>query len=128
MGTLTTKGIKISVATAYHKEHSEPAKHKYIFSYRIRIENESPHTVQLLRRHWFIFDANGGHREVEGEGVIGQKPVLQPGEMHEYVSWCPLITGIGKMKGNYLMQREMDQEEFLVPIPEFQLIVPAFLN
>ena len=128
MGTLITKGIKISVVTNYHKEHSEPARHKYIFSYRIRIENESPHTVQLLRRHWFIFDSNGARREVEGEGVIGQKPTLKPGDMHEYLSWCPLLTGIGQMKGTYLMRREIDDEEFYVTVPEFQLIVPSFLN
>ena len=128
MGTLTTKGIKISVVTTYHQEHSEPAKYKYIFSYHITIVNESPHTVQLLRRHWFIFDSNGSHREVEGEGVIGKKPVLQPGDSHEYTSWCPLITGIGRMQGTYLMRREIDNEEFRVQIPEFHLIVPALMN
>ncbi len=128
MGMLTTKGITISVNTRYHQEHSEPARHKYIFSYRVQIKNESDHTVQLLRRHWFIFDSNGVRREVEGEGVIDQQPTLQPGESYEYLSWCPLLTGIGRMWGTYLMRRESDDEEFRVRIPEFQLIVPAFLN
>ncbi|MEL6636322.1 MAG: Co2+/Mg2+ efflux protein ApaG [Bacteroidota bacterium] len=128
MGMLTTKGITISVKTRYHQEHSEPARHKYIFSYRVNIKNESDHSVQLLRRHWFIFDSNGIRREVEGEGVIDQQPILHPGESYEYLSWCPLLTGIGRMWGTYLMQRQADGEEFRVRIPEFQLIVPAFLN
>lgn len=128
MSTLITNGIKISVFPKYHKEHSNPAKHKYIFSYQITIENTSSDTVQLLRRHWFIFDSNGSYREVEGEGVIGKTPILAPGESHQYISWCPLITQVGKMYGTYLMKRLDNEDQFKVRIPEFQLVVPALLN
>lgn len=128
MSTLTTNGIRISVAPAYHKEHSNPAKHKFVFSYEIKIENKSPHTVQLMRRHWFIFDSSGRFHEVEGEGVVGETPILEPGQSHEYLSWCPLVTPLGKMHGAYLMERTSDKSSFEVAIPEFHLVVPALLN
>jgi len=82
----------------------------------------------LLRRQWFIFDTNGTVREVEGEGVIGLQPVLEPGEIHEYVSGCNLKTTIGKMMGSYLMERMIDGKQFFVEIPEFNLIVPYRQN
>ena len=128
MRTLITNGIKISVSPANHREHSDPAKHKYIFSYVIKIENKSPHTVQLLRRQRFIFDSNGSIQEVEGAGVVGETPVLDPGQSHAYTSWCPLMTPIGRMHGAYLMQRLADNASFKVRIPEFHLVVPALLN
>ena len=86
------------------------------------------HTVQLLRRHWHICDADGTLREVEGEGVVGQQPVLEPGEAHEYVSGCNLRTGIGKMYGTYQMARVLDGKQFDVRVPEFTMVVPFRLN
>ncbi len=128
MVTLTTKGIKISVETFYQSQHSRPQLNKYTYAYRITIHNCSSTTVQLLRRQWFIFDSNGSLREVEGEGVIGEQPVLQPGQQHQYTSWTPMSTSIGKMYGSYLMRRQSDDRLFRVSIPEFQLIAPSKLN
>jgi ApaG protein len=128
METLTTQGITVKVEIFYEEEHSRPREQKYIFAYRITIENHSNETVQLLRRYWQIRDSSGWSREVEGEGVIGQQPVLEPGESHQYISWCPISTDIGKMSGYYTMIRSADLEEFIVRIPDFKLISPFKLN
>ncbi|MBN8682313.1 MAG: Co2+/Mg2+ efflux protein ApaG [Chitinophagales bacterium] len=125
---LTTKGITVMVETAYLPLHSDPRAERFVFAYYITIENGSNQTVQLLRRHWFITDGAGQVREVEGEGVIGEKPVLTPGASHSYQSYCELDTDIGKMQGNYTMQQQADRELFEVVIPEFVLTVPARLN
>ena len=124
METDITNGIKVSVETFYQPAYSRPLEFKFIFSYQITIENLSTETVQLLRRHWYIVDSNGTTREVEGEGVIGQQPILNPGETHQYSSWSHLATGLGKMYGSYLMLRTSDQRKFDAHIPEFQLIAP----
>lgn len=128
MTTEITEGVKVTVETEFQPEYSSPAQAHYVFTYKISIENCSEYTVQLLRRHWYIYDANNSHREVEGEGVVGQQPVLEPGETHEYISGCNLKTGIGKMKGTYLMERVVDGKHFKVRIPEFTMIVPYRLN
>ena len=128
METYITKGIKISVESFYNEQHSDPDHHRYVHSYTVIIENKSEETVQLLRRHWIIVDSLGPVREVEGEGVIGEKPVLHPGESHEYMSWCPLHTEIGKMSGTFLMIDLDSKEEFYVQIPEFKLIADQRLN
>jgi len=100
----------------------------YVFTYRITIENHSDYTIKLQRRHWFIHDANNSIREVEGEGVVGQQPILEPGEIHQYVSGCNLRSGLGKMHGIYIMEKVMDGKIFDVIIPEFTMIVPYILN
>jgi len=128
MVTEITEGIKVSVETEYQPEYSSPSQYHYVFTYRITIENESENTIQLLRRHWFIHDANTIIREVEGEGVVGQQPVLEPGQDHKYVSGCNLKSGIGKMKGTYLMERIVDGKRFKVTIPEFTMVVPFKYN
>jgi len=128
MITEITDGVKISVETIYQPEYSNPANEHFMFAYKIQIENLTNYSVQLLRRHWFIFDSNGSHREVEGEGVVGLQPVIEPGESHEYVSGCNLKTDVGTMKGAYQMKRLVDDEEFEVSIPEFYLIAPYRLN
>lgn len=99
-----------------------------MFAYQISIENLSDYTIQLQRRQWFIFDSNGSQREVEGEGVIGEQPVMEPGETHSYVSGCNLNTDMGTMRGNYTMKRIADDTRFIVDIPEFELIAPYRLN
>ncbi len=128
MVTEITEGVKISVETEYQPEYSSPSQYHYVFTYRITIENRSESTVQLLRRHWFIHDANTMLREVEGEGVVGQQPVLEPGQVHKYVSGCNLKSGIGKMRGTYLMERIVDGKTFNVVIPEFTMVVPFKYN
>lgn len=128
MTTQITNGIKISVETFYQEEYSRPMENKYIFSYRITIENQTDETVQLLRRFWQITDSNGIVKEVEGEGVIGEQPVINAGEKHQYISWCHLLTDLGKMRGAYMMQRISDGDKFRVRIPEFALVAPQKLN
>ncbi|QJX45708.1 MULTISPECIES: Co2+/Mg2+ efflux protein ApaG [Hymenobacter] len=128
MNTTTTQGVTVSVTTNYLPDYSSPGQEHYVFAYKIDIRNDSEFTVKLLRRHWYIYDANGAVREVEGEGVVGQQPVLEPGESHQYVSGCNLKSGLGKMRGSYQMERLMDGSEFAVEIPEFTLVVPYRLN
>ena len=128
MVTQITEGVKVSVETVYQSEYSNPANDHYMFAYKINIENLSEYSVQLLSRHWLIFDSNGAHREVEGEGVVGQQPVIEPGTSHEYVSGCNLKSDMGSMKGTYLMKRLVDEEDFEVKFPEFYLIAPYRLN
>ena len=128
MVTSVTEGVKVSVVTEYQPEYSSPAQSHFVFTYKVNIENHSEHTVQLLRRHWFIYDSDGVIREVEGEGVIGQQPTLEPGEVHQYVSGCNLRTSIGKMDGTYLVERLFDGRRFKVKIPEFVMIANFRLN
>lgn len=128
MANQITRGVKISVETFYQEKHSDPVKGEYVFAYRVHIENHSEHTVQLISRHWHIFDAANGHSEVQGEGVVGQKPVLKPGQQHQYVSGASIHSEIGQMWGSYTMQNKSDGSFFNVSIPEFKLIVPHVLN
>jgi ApaG protein len=120
--------IKITVEAKYQDSYSSPAQRHYLFSYRITIENNSEFTFQLLRRHWYIFDSSSENREVEGEGVVGEQPVLMPGESYEYESACNLTTDMGKMHGTYTLVRKADGNQFTVRIPEFQLLVPYRMN
>jgi ApaG protein len=128
MVTQISKGIKISVDARYQENSSSPEKNNYIFSYHISIRNDSDFPVQLLRRRWLIFDSVFQFHEVEGEGVIGQQPVILPSQQYEYESFCQLQSDMGSMKGSYLMQRLSDELLFEVEIPAFQLIHPARLN
>ena len=123
-----TDGVKVSIETLYQQEYSNPANEHFMFAYKVTIENMTDYAVQLLRRHWSIFDSNGTHREVEGEGVVGLQPVIEPGNQHEYVSGCNLKTEMGTMKGEYQMLRLLDNHTFDVQIPEFQLVAPYKLN
>jgi ApaG protein len=126
--TTITDGVKISVETQYQPEYSNPANEHYMFAYKINIENVGDQTVQLMRRHWYIFDSNGTRREVEGEGVVGQQPIIEPGQSHEYISGCNLKTDMGSMKGTYQMVRLVDDVEFEAEIPQFFLTAPFKLN
>lgn len=128
MITQVTAGVKISVETFYRPEQSNPVLNQHIFAYRITITNNSEFSVQLKRRHWFIMDSNATNREVEGEGVIGEMPVITTGESYQYVSGCNLESEIGKMYGTYLMERLIDKKKFYVKIPEFNMVVPYKLN
>jgi ApaG protein len=126
--TQVTHGIQISVATKFQSEHSDGDNRYFLFAYYITIENKSDFTVQLLSRHWDIYDSSSETSVVDGEGVVGEKPILEPGEIFEYNSACSLTTDIGKMSGTYLMERKIDKAQFYVTIPEFELIVPQRLN
>jgi ApaG protein len=128
MPTTTTQGVTVTVTTNYLPDYSSPSQEHFAFAYRIDIRNNSGYTVKLLRRHWFISDANGTVREVEGEGVVGRQPVLEPGESHQYMSGCNLKSGMGKMQGTYLMERLGNGDNFQVNIPEFTLMVPYRMN
>lgn len=128
MVTEVTDGVKVTVVTEYQPDYSSPAQNHYVFTYHITIENNSEYTVKLLRRHWFIADAGYPTREVEGEGVVGKQPVLEPGDTHQYVSGCNLKSGIGKMHGTYLMERVVDGKNFLAAIPAFNMLAPYRSN
>ena len=122
--TATTENITVTVRPVYLDGQSNHIERKFVFAYFIRIENNGGDPVQLLRRHWFIADGNGDVQEVEGEGVIGQQPVIPPGGAHEYSSFSVLETFEGSMEGNYLMERH-GGEQFSVTIPRFVLRAAA---
>ena len=126
--TCTTNGISVSVKTQYEAEHSNPSQNRYVHSYTITIENKSDHTVQLISRHWVIMDNDMNVREVRGEGVVGEQPILQPGASYTYSSWSPISTEIGKMSGSYQMIRTVDNEKFDVRVPVFVLCNFARFN
>ncbi len=128
MTTAVTKGIKVSVKAMYNEEYSAANKGKFVYVYQITIENTTDYTVQLLRRHWKIIDSNGILREVEGDGVLGEQPLIGPHESHVYSSWTDMMTDVGKMFGTYLMVRQLDGELFHVDVPEFLLVPPFKLN
>jgi ApaG protein len=117
-------GVEVSVETFYQPDYSNPVQSEYMFAYRITIENHNAFTVKLHRRHWFIIDGNGTHREVEGEGVVGVQPTLAPGERYQYVSGCNLRTEMGKMYGSYQMENVHTKTMFDVNIPAFDMVAP----
>lgn len=127
MSTAVTQGIKVSARSRYTQAQSDPAANRFLYSYRITIENTGSSPVQLLRRHWLIHDSLGSRREVEGAGVVGEQPTLRPGESFTYSSFCDLKSDLGRMNGTYLMRRS-DGTNFRVRIPEFILQVPYRCN
>ena len=119
--------IAVSVKTRYLVEQSdEPANH-FVFAYTITIRNAGSVTAQLISRHWITTDANGEVQEVRGQGVVGEQPVLRPGESHEYTSGTAIATPVGTMRGTYQMVAE-DGTRFDAEIPEFTLSVPRVLH
>lgn len=123
-----TEGIKVGVETQYLAEYSNPQAMHFVFTYKITIQNESTYTYQLLRRHWEIHDASAPIKMIDGDGVVGQQPTLEPGQSHQYVSGCNLQSGIGKMLGYYEMERIVDGKIIQVQIPEFQLMAHYLQN
>ncbi|UII26454.1 Co2+/Mg2+ efflux protein ApaG [Fulvivirga maritima] len=128
MVTEITQGIKVSVEAEYQPGYSSPSQYHYVFTYRVTIENQNENTIQLLSRHWHISDAGYANREVQGEGVVGQQPIMEPGQQHQYVSGCNLKSGIGKMYGVFIMERIVDGHRFEVSIPQFHMVAPFKLN
>ena len=119
-----TEGITVRVAVNFLPDQSQIEAGKWFWLYHIRIENNSAQAVQLLTRHWRITDARGMLNLVEGDGVVGEQPILHPGQSHDYVSGCPLTTAHGSMAGHYTFQRE-DSSLLDVAIPFFPLAAPA---
>jgi ApaG protein len=123
MSVAVTQGIRVEVASAYVAERSSPELDEYFFAYTVRISNLGATTVQLLTRHWIITDGEGQVQEVRGPGVVGEQPVLGPGESFQYTSACPLGTPHGSMCGSYEMLRE-DGVRFDAAIAPFDLRMP----
>jgi len=123
-----TNGIKISVKTKFEGNRYQNYRMYFSFSYSITIENQSNDSVQLLSRHWKIFDSLNNMDIVEGEGVVGKKPILAPKKSYTYSSYCNLTSPIGSMKGFFNMINFTTTKNFRVYIPSFQLTVPAILN
>lgn len=121
-------GVKISVETFYQPDYSNVKDSEFMFAYRITIENNNGFAIKLLRRHWFIFDSNSTNREVEGEGVIGVQPTINPGEKYQYISGCNLRTEMGRMYGTYTMENLSNKKNFSVNIPCFEMTVPFKMN
>lgn len=119
--------MKIDVKTRYLLEHSKPEQDRYVFSYTIRIENDGRETVQLISRYWHIRDANEKVQEVEGLGVVGEQPTLEPGESYTYTSGTVIATRNGTMQGHYIMQK-LDKSQFTAEIPAFYLAAPNALH
>ena len=123
----TTRGVRVEVNARYSEEHSAPQLNRWFFLYTIRISNEGNETVQLLSRHWIIADATQAQEEVRGPGVVGEQPVLGPGEHFEYTSGCPLSTPFGSMEGTYQMVTS-GGDHFDANIERFLLMEPSSLN
>ncbi|MEE9393464.1 MAG: Co2+/Mg2+ efflux protein ApaG [Planctomycetota bacterium] len=115
-----TEGVRVRVAAQFEPQRSNPEEDRWVYSYRVRISNEGDIQVQLLNRHWIIRDAENEVEEVRGPGVVGEQPVLMPGETFEYVSGCPLPTNWGTMEGSYEMETE-DKRRFHAKIGRFFL-------
>lgn len=120
----TTRGITVRVAVSFLLEQSEPAKGQWFWAYHIRVENDGETAAQLMTRRWVITDGRGAKSIIEGDGVVGDQPVVLPGESYDYVSGCPLSTPSGSMQGSYGMIAE-DGSSFDVAIPKFLLTAPV---
>lgn len=128
MVTQITRGIKISVSTSFEGTYFKNYKIHFAFTYTVTIENQSKDSVQLNSRHWEIYDSLNDPETVDGEGVIGKKPVLKPGEKHTYSSGCLLASPFGAMRGYFNMINFTSTRTFRVIIPTFRLSAPFALN
>ena len=132
---ITPAQVEVAVVTTYLPGHSRPDQQQYAFAYTITISNKSDIPVQLLSRHWIITDADNAVQEVRGEGVVGEQPLIRPGQSFRYTSGATLATPVGRMEGSYTMvcRMEGDQlasanKQFEVPIPAFSLHTPTALH
>jgi len=127
MSDTVTRGVRVEVESQFEAERSSPGDGEFFFSYTVRISNVGDEVVQLVSRHWVITNANGEVEHVRGAGVVGEQPVLEPGEAFEYTSYCPLPTAVGTMHGEYEM-RTPGGERFAATIGPFSLAAPHALN
>jgi ApaG protein len=123
----TTNGIRVQVRTQFLPQRSTPEAERFVFAYTITISNVGPQTAQLISRHWIITDSDGTVEEVEGPGVVGAQPLLEPGDQHEYTSFCNLKTNVGAMHGSYTMVTA-DGGSFEARIAPFTLAAPYSLH
>jgi ApaG protein len=123
MPEAVTRNIRVRVESEFAPERSNPHQNQWFFLYTVRITNEGGETVQLLSRHWVITNAMGEVQQIQGPGVVGKRPLLEPGESFEYTSGCPLTTPFGSMRGTYQMVNA-DREHFDIEIPMFTLTEP----
>lgn len=126
--TATTRNIRISVRSFFLEDQSEPEDRQFVWAYRVRIENTGGDSVRLLRRSWQITDSHGRTQRVDGEGVVGEQPLLGPGDAFEYTSGTPLETPSGFMRGAYRMVDTRSGENFDVAVPAFSLDSPYLLG
>jgi ApaG protein len=126
--TLTSKGVKITVTPSYYENEAVDLLSVFYFHYVMEIENRNPFSIQLLHRYWKVSESLHASRVVNGEGVIGQQPIIEPGESFQYTSGCELESMIGTMEGHYVFQNLNDMSTFKVSIPRFHLIFPGLLN
>ena len=124
---MPTYQFSVSVRPQFVPEHSRPDEDKFLFAYTVTIRNTGDVAAQLISRHWIITDANNKVEEVQGLGVVGEQPVLKPGEAFEYTSGCPISTPVGSMRGSYQCVAE-DGTQFEAPVPEFLLSMPRTLH
>jgi ApaG protein len=124
MYSATTRDIEVQVEPFYLEDRSDPAANRYVWAYRVTIDNQSDEFVQLLSRYWHITDGDGRVVEVRGPGVVGDQPELEPGDSYQYTSGCPLSTPSGIMVGRYTM-RNARGELFDIAIPAFSLDLPG---
>lgn len=127
MSDATTRGIRIEVESEYVAERSDPRANAWFFTYHVKISNVGDETAQLVSREWIITDGDGHVETVQGPGVVGEFPLLRPGDSHEYTSFCPLRTSFGSMHGSYTM-RTRSGETFEAEIAPFTLAVPGVVN
>lgn len=121
MANAISNGVGITVEVMYDASQSNPLMYEFVFAYCITIENFNAFAVQLLNRHWFITDSRGIKREVEGAGVVGKQPIIQPGDRFQYISACKLDSEQGKMWGEYQMKNKNNHQLFTIHIPTFYL-------
>ena len=127
MSDTTTRGIRIEVESLYVDERSDPDAKYFFFAYHVRISNVGPEAAQLISREWIITDSDGDVQRVQGAGVVGEQPRLEPGEEFEYTSFCPIRTSVGAMHGAYTMRTD-GGETFQAIIRPFTLAVPGVVN
>lgn len=123
----TTRGVRVRVDPQFDTRRSQPDAGHWFFLYTVTIDNQSQETVQLMTRHWIITDGNGDVEEVRGPGVVGEQPVLAPGQSFQYTSGCPLTTDVGKMEGTYQMVTA-EGEPFDIEIAPFTLCAPGTVH
>ena len=121
MVNLTTSGIEVKVYSCFLNQNSEPEKQHFMYGYDVTIKNQNPFSVQLLTRQWLIYDSLAPKREIKGKGVIGEQPILLPGEIYRYQSYCDLKSDLGWMEGAYLFRKEDESGILEVAIPKFEL-------
>ena len=123
-----TRGIRVEVRARFLPERSDLDAGTWVFAYHVRITNEGARVIQLVSRRWVITDAGGNQEIVEGPGVVGEQPILGPGESHEYTSFCPLGTSFGSMEGSYRMVPRDGSDPFDAAVAPFSLAEPFSIN